>query len=138
MLRVGRLKFHMRPSLRNGIKKLSRCLQSQGLFSLHTLTVACNGIPVKIPNRKDQSEAILSIFFLRGCHEILKVVLQVRHPLERLVSAYRFTFERGSSLGDEGGLASTILSTYPMLASAKVGDWPPPSFQPTPCWPQLR
>ena len=46
--------------------------------------------------------------------------LQVRHPFERLVSAYRFTFERGSGLGEEGGLAAKILASYPRLTSAKV------------------
>jgi hypothetical protein len=44
----------------------------------------------------------------------------VRHPFERLVSAYRFTFQRASGLGDEKGLASRILATYPTLASAQV------------------
>ena len=45
-----------------------------------------------------------------------------RHPLERLLSAYRFTFEHGTSLKNRNNLNRRIIQKYQNMPTGKVSD----------------
>ena len=49
-----------------------------------------------------------------------KKAIQVRDPYERLLSAYRFTFEHGTSLKNSNNLNARLIEKYSYLPTDKA------------------